>query len=262
MASLMAWSDLAVTAGGTTCWELAAMGVPFLVMILADNQVRGATAAVAQGMAVSLGWHRELSTAQLAAAVQGLAGDRQARDRLAARGRETVDGYGGTRVLHAMGVLPLGWRPTEPGDKRRVWEWANDPVARRASFRSDPIAWETHDAWFDRRLQNPNGLFMIAMLGDVPVGQARLDVCGQQGEISLCLRREFRGMGLGVEFIGSAGKAFFQARADARSITARVREDNAVSQRSFERAGYHRHGREEVLGHAAVVYELARQEAM
>jgi spore coat polysaccharide biosynthesis predicted glycosyltransferase SpsG len=35
---LLAWSDLAVTAAGSTCWELAFLGVPALTIAVAENQ--------------------------------------------------------------------------------------------------------------------------------------------------------------------------------------------------------------------------------
>ena len=39
MPGLMAWADIAVSAAGSTCWELLFMGLPSLVGVLADNQV-------------------------------------------------------------------------------------------------------------------------------------------------------------------------------------------------------------------------------
>ena len=38
MTSLLLDTDLCITAGGSTCWELCAMGVPFLVLELTNNQ--------------------------------------------------------------------------------------------------------------------------------------------------------------------------------------------------------------------------------
>src|SRR5260370_1637027 len=38
MPALLAWSDLAVSGGGSTCWEMAFMGLPSILLILADNQ--------------------------------------------------------------------------------------------------------------------------------------------------------------------------------------------------------------------------------
>ena len=38
MPRLMAWADVAVSAGGSTCWEMAFMGLPAIVFSLGDNQ--------------------------------------------------------------------------------------------------------------------------------------------------------------------------------------------------------------------------------
>ena len=38
MAELMAWADVAISGGGSTCWEMAFMGLPAITIILADNQ--------------------------------------------------------------------------------------------------------------------------------------------------------------------------------------------------------------------------------
>ena len=38
MPELMAWADMAVSAGGSTCWEMAFMRLPNIVLTTADNQ--------------------------------------------------------------------------------------------------------------------------------------------------------------------------------------------------------------------------------
>ena len=38
--SLICWADFAISAAGSTCWELAALRVPFMTVVLADNQER------------------------------------------------------------------------------------------------------------------------------------------------------------------------------------------------------------------------------
>jgi UDP-2,4-diacetamido-2,4,6-trideoxy-beta-L-altropyranose hydrolase len=49
MAELMAASDLAIGAAGTTAWERCCLGLPTLVLVLADNQLNGATALASSG---------------------------------------------------------------------------------------------------------------------------------------------------------------------------------------------------------------------
>ena len=49
MATLMAESDFAIGAVGTTAWERCCLGLPALALVLADNQLNGATALAALG---------------------------------------------------------------------------------------------------------------------------------------------------------------------------------------------------------------------
>jgi UDP-2,4-diacetamido-2,4,6-trideoxy-beta-L-altropyranose hydrolase len=98
MSQLMAWADVAVAAGGSTCWELALMGLPMLVMILADNQRGIAEGLAAHGAAVNLGWHHALNETAIAEALGGLLRDQNRRRDLCRRSQELVDGFGASRV--------------------------------------------------------------------------------------------------------------------------------------------------------------------
>jgi UDP-2,4-diacetamido-2,4,6-trideoxy-beta-L-altropyranose hydrolase len=102
MPEFMEWADLAVAAAGSTTWELAFMGAPTLLVVLADNQLEVARAMDSEGACVDLGWHHQLTTAGLCEAVQAICEDRPRRAELARRAREKVDGRGGARVLAAM----------------------------------------------------------------------------------------------------------------------------------------------------------------
>ena len=44
VAELMAWADAAITAGGSTVWELASLGVPALIGAVEQNQLMGVSA--------------------------------------------------------------------------------------------------------------------------------------------------------------------------------------------------------------------------
>jgi len=99
MDDLMAWADLAVSGGGSTCWELAFMGLPALVIILADNQRAVAEGLDEAGIVVNLGWYKDLATTDIAQALVSLAGAANERTEMCRRGRELVDGKGNDRVL-------------------------------------------------------------------------------------------------------------------------------------------------------------------
>lgn len=102
IARLMAKADLAISAAGTTCWELCTMGVPSAVLTVAENQSRNVTALEAAGAAVSLGWHEGVDAKRIAAVISELAEDQALRSRLARVGQDLVDGRGAFRVADLL----------------------------------------------------------------------------------------------------------------------------------------------------------------
>jgi len=102
MAALMADADLAVSAAGSTCWELAFMGVPCLLLVTGPDQAANASGLDREGFAVNLGPASMLRAEALASALTRLAGDAERRHVMAERGRRLVDGRGCDRVV---GVL-------------------------------------------------------------------------------------------------------------------------------------------------------------
>jgi len=102
MDELMAWADLAISGGGSTCWELAFMGLPALVIILADNQRAVAEGLDEAGIVVSLGWHNNLNATDITQALLSLAGEMDARTEMSQRGRQLIDGRGNDRVVSKL----------------------------------------------------------------------------------------------------------------------------------------------------------------
>ncbi|WP_349342852.1 UDP-2,4-diacetamido-2,4,6-trideoxy-beta-L-altropyranose hydrolase [Marinobacter sp. MMG032] len=56
MAELMSKADLAIGAAGGSAWERCCLGLPSLLVVMADNQRPGAEALKRAGAALSLGW--------------------------------------------------------------------------------------------------------------------------------------------------------------------------------------------------------------
>lgn len=94
MAELMAWADVAVATGGSTCWELAFMGVPSLLLVLAENQRRIAEEIGRVGAAVNLGWHTDLSFAEIVEALTRFLLEERLRAGMAKCAQKLVDGNG------------------------------------------------------------------------------------------------------------------------------------------------------------------------
>jgi UDP-2,4-diacetamido-2,4,6-trideoxy-beta-L-altropyranose hydrolase len=98
MPSHFEWADLVVSGAGSTCWELAYSGVPFVTVALAENQRPIAKSLEDAGISRHGGWHADLDEEALAETIVELAGDRAARSRMASAGRVLVDGCGAERV--------------------------------------------------------------------------------------------------------------------------------------------------------------------
>jgi spore coat polysaccharide biosynthesis predicted glycosyltransferase SpsG len=102
MPALMNEADLAITAGGGTCYELAFMGVPMFLITTAGNHERAVKAFASGNAAFAVGWFHTLSKESLAASLQTVVSDHALRRRLVTNARNMVDGKGAERVVEAM----------------------------------------------------------------------------------------------------------------------------------------------------------------
>jgi UDP-2,4-diacetamido-2,4,6-trideoxy-beta-L-altropyranose hydrolase len=109
MAARMAWADVAVTAAGGTCLELACVGVPALVVPVADNQRRVAEACESLGLMRSLGWYEGVTPEGLARALDDLRRDAPLRASMVSSQHRLVDGEGKTRVARALSAAHAAW---------------------------------------------------------------------------------------------------------------------------------------------------------
>jgi UDP-2,4-diacetamido-2,4,6-trideoxy-beta-L-altropyranose hydrolase len=102
MAELMAWADVAVAAGGTTFSEVAFMGLPAAIILLAENQVPGSNAFEREGVCRLLGSHTQLDSDTITQTLRELIHDQKLRQQMSDKGRRLVDGAGAERILEAL----------------------------------------------------------------------------------------------------------------------------------------------------------------
>ncbi|MGA2200433.1 MAG: UDP-2,4-diacetamido-2,4,6-trideoxy-beta-L-altropyranose hydrolase [Terriglobales bacterium] len=102
MPELMVWSEFAVSAGGGTCYELAFLQVPMLLITIAQNHEHTCQVLAAEGAAIHAGWFHSLDRNRLAMSIQKAILDRALRKSLIENGRRLVDGKGAQRVVKSM----------------------------------------------------------------------------------------------------------------------------------------------------------------
>ncbi len=236
--ALMAAADLAVGAGGGMTWERCAMGLPSLIVAVADNQREQSEMVAASGAARYLGPLATLEPGAIAAAVASVL-EADVRGEMARFGQTLVDGLGCVRVADQMEGVSL--RPVARDDVRRVWEIANDPAVRAASISTESIPWEAHQGWFAARLASGEPLFVVE-IGSRSAGYVRFDDRPDGTEVSIALDPLHRG-GLGGRVLRSACE-WWDAVHPGTRLLARIKTDNQASRRAFLGSGFVEEGSE------------------
>ncbi len=228
MPALMEWADLCISAGGSTCWELCCLGVPFLTVELAANQRIIVHGLEASGIAPALS----------VSAFQTLLQDAVARQQASRAGRNLVDGLGADKVAARMAGSPCLLRPVSADDRELVWRIANSPEVRAMSGSTADIPWDGHCTWFERQLATPlPPFYVICNVSGEPAGYVRFSIENGEAVISIALDAKWRNRGMGAKAI-ELGCAQLRAMLPSIPVAAFVRPDNEASLKAFAKAGF------------------------
>ena len=104
MKGLMSACDMAISAAGSTQYELCACGIPTINYTLADNQILGAKAFERQGVMIYAGDAREGDTfySDLYDKAAALAGDKKTRTEMSQKAQTMIDGKGAGRIVKKL----------------------------------------------------------------------------------------------------------------------------------------------------------------
>lgn len=98
----MLWAELAVAGAGTVAWELCYLGLPMVLIPLADNQRLLAHAFADRGLAALVSDADVTAPGVLSSIIQDLAYDHARRCEIGARCVDVVDGQGAVRVVDEL----------------------------------------------------------------------------------------------------------------------------------------------------------------
>ena len=260
MPELMTWADIAVTGGGSTCWELAFMGLPSVVLTLAENQKAIAENLDTAGVAVNLGWHEQVPTADITEAINRLVRSPEKRSEMTCKVQAMIDGLGANRIVKEIAAQPLVLRWVTKSDCELLWEWVNDSDVRASSFRSEYIPMEEHKRWFYGKIDDARCFHFVGLnSGRAPVGQVRFDVSDNEAEVDVSVARIHRGKGYSSELIRKGIQTLLKETA-VRTVHAFVKPGSRASLQAFLKAGFVRRGMETVKGQNAEHLTWKRKE--
>lgn len=244
VAERLAGCSAAVVSASTMALECIAIGLPTVAVVSVSNQERLAAGLAGLGVPV-------LRADDLAGLPEAL---------VRAVAPEAIDGGGSSRIAERIVELarwPVGsclrWARWDDAD--HLLAWANDPVARQASFRSDHISRAGHLAWLARQLGDPHSRIWIGEIEGRTVGTVRLTREGGTATVSITIAPEARGRGAGRRLLSDLA-GWSAATGFARTLVALVKDGNQASLRLFSNCGWPVTGRVPVAGCPATRYEL------
>lgn len=133
----------------------------------------------------------------------------------------------------------LTFRKATANDSELYLAWVNEPTVRRNSVNSEIVQREHHEMWFNKKLNDPASLLLVAAYDNIPCGQIRLDQVENKNvyEIDYSIDIKFRGMGL-AKLILAEGAMLLKERKPAAEVLGKVKEQNLPSVKAFIAAGY------------------------
>lgn len=244
MPELMTEADLAIGAGGVTAMERCCLGLPSLLVTVADNQRKLVAMVSGAGAAVDVGGVDAGLQTRLAQRLTDLLADAPRRAAMAEAGRKLVDGFGVERiVLAALGSVSardggaVRLRPASAADENWLLQLQSQPEARRYSNDPSPPTPAAHREWMARTLADPSRLLLIAQLEGVPAGMLRLDRQAEGERVNIAVDSRYHRRGVGAAILALAA-----LMRPGSALDAEILPGNAASQALFAAAGYRQVG--------------------
>lgn len=130
-------------------------------------------------------------------------------------------------------------RKVKMQDAEKLLEWTNEEETRKNSFSKEPVAYENHIKWLEKKLEDTSCFFYILVQGKTDMGTVRVDVDPERktGIISYNIAKEHRGKGLGKKIIALIEKAA-QKEIPVHYLEGSVKPSNKASAKCFLNNGY------------------------
>ncbi len=242
MAKLMKSASIAIGAPGTTTWERSCMGLPSVLIPIAENQL--GIASIFKKADISKIINLDDISTLLLPSLKSI------RDEWANNSRKNLkvcDGLGVGRICQFLNPplandgLPVYLRKAMETDIELVYEWQCEPFTRKFSRKKEVPSWDEHAKWMCGKLSDPFVYFYIILHDGVQSGVVRLDkIEGERTglgfncyEVSIYLTKRKTRLGLAKKILGLVSKLHCHV-----DLYATVLPENNASVALFESAGY------------------------
>ncbi len=221
MKEAMENSDFVISACGQTIYELLALKIPFLPIIVIDNQINNGNGLLKLGIKPIM---FDLKNLQ-----------KEVANRL--KGPfiidDTVDGKGSDRIIDIF-LSDIKIRDVKKEDCIDVFNLSNEKSVRDVSLNQKLISFESHKIWFDKIISSDKCRFyIITDLENNFLGQVRFNIEDITATISISLTPKVRGKGIGSNVLLLSIDKLEHEVNSIETIIAFVREENKKSIKLF-----------------------------
>jgi UDP-2,4-diacetamido-2,4,6-trideoxy-beta-L-altropyranose hydrolase len=241
MKQTMLNSDIAISAGGQTLYELARVGIPTIAIVVADNQFEIVRRWREAGFIEYAGeWKDKNLLNNIISSIEKLK-ELSIRLNKHSIGKKLIDGIGSlrsvNRILKTLINEELIFRRAEERDIWDIYEISNDDTVRQVSLNSNHIGKEEHRSWF---MDNYKNNFYVIEFRGKAIGQIRFSVRNENSEaiVSISLHKNYRQLGLGKFLLKEGISKFLEENKDIPKITAFIKRTNYISKSLFESVGF------------------------
>ncbi|MBS6473995.1 MAG: GNAT family N-acetyltransferase [Acetobacter sp.] len=119
-------------------------------------------------------------------------------------------------------------RLAEPRDIKTVFDLSNDDTVRTMSIHPEKIEWENHVKWFENKINDADVVFYVMETAGELVGYVHLDRERTDWVVTIHLKKDFRGKGLGKKLL----KYAVDGNVD-KSMVSCVKNENEASKKLF-----------------------------
>ena len=123
-------------------------------------------------------------------------------------------------------------------DVEKTFEWANDMMVRKYSFKNDPILWDNHKEWFNEKVNSSNCAYYILRLNEQCIGSIRFDLENNEAKINYLIDPDFTGKGLGTKILEGGMEKLKMEKPFINLVYGYVFKDNRASIKIFENLGF------------------------
>jgi len=149
-----------------------------------------------------------------------------------------LNGKNGTHQSESLKSNAINLMKAEITDINDIFEWRNHPDIRKYFFNANPVSWNVHEQWFNRKLKDHNTAIYVACHIENKIGSIRFENKAEMVNISVMLNPTYLGKGFGSKIIKLGVEKFIKDRSPKKHLIAEIKADNIASINAFKKAGF------------------------